>query len=87
MADETDPEPAIARWLTVPGRLLLVATILGSAGLFALYFLGTFPGFPAGRYPLFMWVVPVAMIGLVFFRCAAFLLEKLGVRIYRRDRR
>jgi hypothetical protein len=77
-------EAPLARWLTVPGRLLALFTILAGAAVFVWYFLSTIPDLPAGRYPVFMWLVPVALGGFVFFLLAAWTLEKLGVRIYRR---
>lgn len=84
MADEDDVEPFLARRLTVPGRLLFVVTLLGAGAVLVLYILESLPGFPAGRYPVYMWALPVAMAGVLFFFGAAFALEKLGVRIYRR---
>ena len=73
-------------WFTVPGRLLLVGTIVGVGGLFAWYVLTLVDELPPGRYPVIFFLGPVAVGGVVFFVAAAFALERMGVRIYRRDR-
>jgi hypothetical protein len=77
------PHPGPADWFTVPGRLLLVFTLIGCMGLFYWYFMSTAESLPGGSYPILMWVVPVALGGGAFFLAAAFVLERLGVRIYR----
>ena len=82
---ETGRRPGPADWLTVPGRLLLIATIAGGTALFCFYFLGTFEELPPGRYPILFWLVPVALAAGAFFFGAALLLERLGVRRLGRD--
>ena len=87
MSDEPPQRRAgPVEWLTVPGRLLLICTIVGCAGVLYWYFAITLPNLPGGRYPLVVWVVPVLLGAFFFFLIAAFLLERLGVQIYRRDR-
>jgi uncharacterized RDD family membrane protein YckC len=76
--------PGPADWFTVPGLLLLIFTILACAATFVWYFLATSDNLPAGSYPIFFWLFPILTGGLFFFLIAAFLLEKLGIRIYRR---
>jgi len=80
------PYPGPIQWLTVPGRLLLIGTIIACGGLLYGYFAHTLPLLPRGSYPVYMWVVPVLLVGLFFFLVTAFLLERIGVRIYRRNR-
>ena len=77
--------PGPAEWLTVPGRLLLIATLAGAAGTFYFYFMQTYGDLPAGRYPVLLWVVPVAAAAVAFFFIASLLLQRLGVRIYRKE--
>jgi membrane protein implicated in regulation of membrane protease activity len=77
--------PGPADWFTPAGVLLLAATIIGFAALFYFYFMGTIFSLPAGSYPVVMWVIPVAIVALVFFFIAARVLEKCGVVIYRRN--
>ena len=85
--DEKDFEdghrPGPADWLTVPGRLLLILTVVGGACLFYFYFIGTYEDLPAGRYPVLLWLVPVGVAAVAFFFVTALVLERLGVRIYR----
>jgi len=81
-ADENTPP--IARWLTVPGRLLLIVIIVSSAGGIWWYVESTIHSFPSGRYPIILWAVPVLVVAaLLFFGIAAFL-EKIGIRIYQK---
>jgi len=82
--DQQDDAPPIAKWLTVPGRLLLIITIAGSGGLFCVYFLESTKSLPGGSYPIVIWLVPVGMAGFAFFKVTAFLLEKAGVKIYQK---
>ncbi len=69
----------------MPGRLLLIGTIVACGAVLYWYVAVTLPDLPGGRYPLIMWVVPVLLAAFFFFLLAAFVLERLGVRIYRRD--
>ncbi len=70
-------------WLTVPGRLLLIGTIIAWAAGLYWYVAITLPNLPSGRYPVIFWVVPVLLAAFFFFLAAAFVLERLGVKIYR----
>jgi hypothetical protein len=76
--------PGPADWLTVPGRLLLIVTLVGCMGLFYWYFMSTESSLPSGSYPVLMWIVPVALGGFIFFVGMAFVFERIGIRIYRR---
>ena len=87
----TDPQPepdegprGPARWLTVPGRLLLIATFVGFGGGFGWFLLWAMENLPPGRYPLFALVVPLLVLAVLFFLAAAFVLERVGVAVYRR---
>ena len=87
MSGEGDDAPPIAKWLTVPGRLLLIATVLGCAALFYFYFMSSYEDLPAGRYPLMLWLAPILFGGALFFFGAAWLLEKLGISIYTKSQK
>ena len=84
--EEDDPsnESPVARWLTIPGRLLLILTLLAFAGGFTLYVIAVAGDLPPGRYPVAVFILPVLVGAAGFFAAAAFVLERLGVRIYRR---
>jgi hypothetical protein len=75
--------PGPAEWLTVPGRLLLIACLAAGAAGFYFYFIATYEELPPGSYPVLLWLVPVALAAIAFFVAAAAVLERLGVRIYR----
>lgn len=68
--------------LTIPGRLLLIGTIL----LFGLGFYWSFlffgRNFPPGRYPIIFVCMPVFIVCFFFFVAGAWLLERLGVQVY-----
>jgi hypothetical protein len=87
LVTDNQNEPPIARWLTLPGRILLVATVLGCAGGFYWYFMSTFPDFPSGRYPFILWLAPVLVAGCAFFFGAAWVLEKVGIPIYKEPKK
>ena len=70
----------------MPGRLLLIGTIVGCAGVLYWYFAITLANLPSGRYPVVVWVVPVLLGAFFLFLIAACSLERLGVQIYCRDR-
>jgi hypothetical protein len=76
--------PGHADWFTIPGRLLLICTLIACIGLFYWYFMSTAESLPGGSYPILIWIVPVALAGVAFFVAAAFIFERVGVRIYRR---
>lgn len=86
---ETDPdstgEPPLARWLSLPGRILLLISVVGWFGSSVAYLTETLPGFPSGRYPLLLWFVPTGIAAFVFFGITAMILERLGVRIYKQN--
>lgn len=82
---EGQEETGVRKWLTVPGRLLLIGSIVGTMALGVGWFEFTMEGMPPGRYPVLLWVVPVLLAGGAFFGLAALVLERLGIRIYRKS--
>ena len=67
---------------TLPGRLLILAHLLLGIGVSALYIADLIPRMPAGRFPIFLFVVPVGVVCIISFFLLARVLERLGVRIY-----
>jgi hypothetical protein len=59
----------------------LAHLVLG-IGVSALYIADLIPQMPAGRYPIFLFVVPVGIVCIISFFLLARVLERLGVRIY-----
>lgn len=88
MAQETGkvPPPSTS-WVvdtfTLPGRILLMVFIVAFIGLLVLYFENTIHLFPQGSYPVIMWVLPVFLLDGLGFLLSAWLLEWLGIKIYK----
>jgi hypothetical protein len=71
-------------WFTVPGRLLFILTNVACAGAFVVYFLAIADDLAPGSYPVLLFVLPVLLAGFFFFLIAAWVLERLGIPMYRR---
>jgi hypothetical protein len=74
---------------TFAGRLLLLATLLLVGGMFywVVIFLNdkTQSGIlPSGHYPLAFLLIPGAIAAAVFFVVVSFILELIGVKIWRK---
>jgi hypothetical protein len=83
---DENQHPRPADWLTIPGRLLLIFTIIAfGVGVYFFYMSGGPPFFKAGEeYPIIFWIGPVAIAALIFFMLAAFTLQLLGIRIFQK---
>jgi hypothetical protein len=82
---EEQEETGVRKWLTVPGRLLLIGPTVGTMVLGVGWFEYTIEGMPPGQYPVLLWAAPVLLTGGAFFGLAALVLERLGIRIYRKS--
>lgn len=76
------PARQMADVFTVPGRLLIIATIIlaacGTYGVIALFI----ETLPPGSYPLLLFGAPVLLASGLFFFVAAVILTRLGVKIF-----
>ena len=63
--------------------MLLMAHLLLGIGGSVLYICGFIPRLPSGRYPIIMFVIPVGLVAFFSFLIFAWILEKVGIRIYR----
>lgn len=74
--------PTVIEKLTIPGRVLLLATVLlfGSGFYFSFFFVAD--NFPPGQYPLVVVLMPTCIGCFFFFLIAAWLLERCGIQIY-----
>ena len=70
--------------LTFVGRLLIIVSLLLFGGVFYYYYLYLAEHLPPGHYMLILFWLPVAIGCVVFFFLAAWLLERCGIRIYKR---
>lgn len=71
--------------MTLPGRLLLILTVVGVAFGLAGFFLWVVDDLPTGSYPVLMFVLPVLLGGAAFFAIGALVLRLVGVRVFRAD--
>jgi len=62
--------------------LLLVHLLIGMGGT-TLYICDFLPQFPPGKYPLLMFVIPVGLVCFFLFLVFAWILERVGIRIYK----
>lgn len=83
--DLGDEDNLIKQWLTVPGRLLLILTMVGFASAFYFLFLASIPLLPPGRYPIWFWVLPIGLGFAAVFGVTAMFLEVVGIKVFRRD--
>ena len=70
------------RFFTFAGRLLFLATLLLSGGLFAWIVLYGKDRVPTGTYPLAFILIPVVIGAAIFFILAELLLRLLGIRVW-----
>lgn len=74
--------PSPIEKLTIPGRILLIVTILLFAAGIVFFFLRIAEKLPSGHYPILILVLPLGVACLTFFLATAWLLERGGIRIY-----
>gem|GEM_PF-5893426 len=58
-------EVGVQKWLTIPGRLLLIVSIMGTTAGFIWLCTTTWPNLPPGRYPVIAWVIPPVVGGAI----------------------
>jgi hypothetical protein len=76
------PPPPLDKF-TFVGRMLLLTHLLLGIGGSAVYICDFIPQLPAGRYPVFMFVIPVGLVCFLLFLASAWLLERIGIQIYK----
>jgi len=81
---DQEPPPSILHKLTFAGRLLLLIHLILCIGGSALYICAFLPKFPTGSYPILMFVIPVMLACFFLFLTTAWLLGRVGVKIYKR---
>jgi hypothetical protein len=77
-----EPRPSPLSRFTLAGRMLLLAHLLLGIGGSALYICKLIPGFPPGRYPILMFVIPVGLACYFSFLVFARIFWKFGIRVY-----
>jgi hypothetical protein len=82
--EDAGEEGFVQRWLTVPGRLLLICAIVGTIGGGVWWFEWTCTGPTPGSYPVIFWTSPVLLAGGAFFGLGALALERIGVKVFKR---
>ena len=73
---------------TQAGKILFLVHLLLGIGVSVLYLCGSFPLLPPGMYPvsvlIAIFIVPVGLLCLFSFLIIAWILERFGVRVYKR---
>ena len=77
------PESPLEK-MTLTGRMLLLGHVLLFVGGSILYICDLIPRMPAGRYPVFLFVLPVGFGCAFSFLLLTWILQRAGVRIYKR---
>jgi hypothetical protein len=77
----SEPRSPLSKF-TFAGRMLLLVHLLLGVGGSVLYICDFIPQMPAGRYPIFMFVAPVALVCFFSFLIFAWILERVGIQIY-----
>jgi hypothetical protein len=80
---EQPPPSSPLNKLTFVGRLLLLIHLVLFVGGTALYICDFLPQFPPGRYPVLMFAIPVGLVCFFLFLLLAWLLERVGIRVYK----
>jgi hypothetical protein len=70
--------------LTLMGRILLLVHLLLGLGGPILYICDFLPQFRPGNYPVFMFVAPVGLVCFFSFLIIAWILERIGIQIYKK---
>lgn len=79
-----EPPNWVIRTFTPVGRALFTGAVLATMGGVGVYVLWIREDLPAGRYPILLFAVPVGIGCVLLFFGLAWLLERLGIRIYNR---
>ena len=82
MSEQQPPKDPL-RAFTFPGRLLVIATVLASAGMFYWNVMFINDNFPTGHYPIAFLLIPVIIGAAIFFLVASFILRLAGIRVWR----
>ena len=89
MSEQQTPKDPL-RMFTVAGRLLVLATVLVTGGMF--YWFVMFVNdkvesgaLPSGSYALAFLLIPGVIVAALFFGVASLILERMGVRIWRKS--
>jgi hypothetical protein len=77
-------QPSPLSKLTLTGRMLLLVHVLVGMGGSILYICDLLPQFRPGNYPVLMFVVPVGLVCFFSFFLIAWILERIGIQIYKK---
>jgi hypothetical protein len=70
---------------TFAGRVLALATLLVVGGMFYWFVMFVNDNLPSGRYPVAFLLMPGVIVALVFFVVLSFVLELVGIRIWKKQ--
>ena len=81
---EPQPPRDPLRAFTFAGRLLVIATIMVSGGIFYWYVMFVNENLPAGHYPIAFLLIPVVLGAAVFFGVVSLILRLFGIPVLRK---
>jgi len=79
-----EQQPSPLSKLTLTGRVLLLAHVLVGLGGSILDICDFLPQSRPGNYPVLMFVAPVGLVCFFSFLLIAWILERIGIQIYKR---
>jgi hypothetical protein len=83
MKSEPDNVPYPISLLTIPGRLLLILTLLLSGAAFVTYFLRIARDLPYGTYPILIFAMPIIVLAICFFYGASWMMKKFSIMTFK----
>ncbi|MCW5550919.1 MAG: hypothetical protein KIS67_02010 [Verrucomicrobiae bacterium] len=89
MSEQRSPKDPL-RMFTFAGRLLLLATLVIIGGMFYWFVMFVHDkvqsgALPSGHYAVAFLLIPAVIVAGLFFGLASLILERLGVRIWRKS--
>jgi hypothetical protein len=83
----SEVEPAqrrhLSEYFTMPGRILVLSTIVLAAGGPGLVIVFLHDSLPAGSYPLWFFYLPVWIMLAIVFCLATVILRQMGIQVIR----
>ena len=79
-----DPYNPFEKW-TIPGRLLAIGSVAFFAASLSFFMLWILPRLGPGRYPLFVFVIPILLLSALFFGLGVLVFRAVGLRLFKKE--
>jgi hypothetical protein len=73
----------ISEYFTLPGRVLVLLTMILAAGGMVAYIVWMWDGLPQGNYPVSFFALPVFLAATLFFALGGAVLKCFGVAVFK----